>query len=201
MATDLFEIIATRRTIRRFDPEKKIETAHLVEMVQLGSLAPCRLNKQGWEFIILNDQNENKIIFENILWGIKNPSNKVFADSRYAPCAYIAILIDTNIKPSGFEYEVGACIQNIMIYAWSLRIGSVWLNSINREKLKTMLKIPDNKRLECLIGLGYPEHTSKTICQEGNNYSYFLDEALNLVVPKKELATLIHYNKYGDINE
>lgn len=194
---DIFKLFFTRRTIRRFQ-DKKIDRKLLEKMVQLGVMAPSRVNLQPWEFIIIYADKLKKEIFKDILWGAKNPINKVFADSRYAPVAYIALLVNTKIRSMGYEYEIGACIENIMLYAWSLGIGSVWLHALNRERIVSLLQIPKEKIFDSLIGLGYPAHKSIiTETPENNDFSYKVDENLDLIVPKRDIKTITYYNIYG----
>ncbi|MDD3735519.1 MAG: nitroreductase family protein [Candidatus Pacebacteria bacterium] len=193
---DIFKLIFSRRTIRRF-LNKKIDRSYLEKMVQLGALAPSRVNMQPWEFIIIDDEKLKRKIFKSILWGSKNPTNKVFADPQYAPAAYIAILVNARIRGAGYEYEIGACAENIMLYAWSLGIGSVWLHALNRKKIISLLQIPTGKIFDSLIGLGYPAHTSKIAKFSNDNYFYNIDESLNLIVPKRDIRTLTYHNIYG----
>ena len=160
---NLFKIISTRRSIRRFDSERNVDLETLKNMVKLGSLAPSRMNRQPWQFIIINDKETRGEIFKNILWGIKNPVNKNFADINYAPNSYVAILTDERIAKTGYEYETGACAENMMVYAWGLGIGSVWIHSINRENIVRLLKIPKEIKLDSVLALGYPNHVSKII--------------------------------------
>jgi len=193
---DIFKIISTRRTIRRF-LNKKVDKDLLEKMVQLGALAPSRVNMQAWEFIIIDDDKLKQEIFKNILWGVKNPINKVFSDLQYSPAAYIAILVNAKIRNEGYEYEIGACAENIMLCAWSLGVGSVWLHALNREKIISLLQIPTEKIFDSLIGLGYPAHTSKIAKFSNDNYLYNIDESLNLIVPKRDIKTLTYHNIYG----
>lgn len=194
--TNIYKVISTRRTLRRFKSTKNISIGYLEKMARLGALAPSRVNRQLWEFIIVKDPIVRKKVFANILWGSKNPLNKAFADPKYAPNAYIAIIINEKIGNTGYEYELGACAENIMIYAWSLGIGGVWIHSINKLEISKIIQLPKGKILDSVIGLGYPAHTSKVVkFKETQNYSY--DRNLNLLVPKREARYLIHYDKHG----
>lgn len=193
---DTFKSIITRRTIRRF-LNKKISKPVLQKMVRAGAMAPSRINMQPWEFIIIDDNKLKQEIFKNILWGVKNPINKLFADPQYAPAAYIVIIINSKIRNTGYEYEIGACAENIMLYARSLGIGSVWLHSLNKLEITSLLQIPKEKILDSLIGLGYPAHKSKVtkICR--NNYLYTVDRNLNIIVPKRDIKDITYHNIYG----
>jgi nitroreductase len=193
---NLFKTISTRRSIRRFDSKKNITQEVLRDIVELGSLAPSRLNMQPWQFIIINEEDIKSKIFENILWGSKNPANKIFSDISYAPNSYVVILVDEKIVKSGYEYELGACAENMMIYAWSLEIGSVWLHSLNREKIIAGLKIPEGVKLDSIIALGYPNHISETV-ELNDSCAYSVNDKNNLNVPKRSIDKIVFYNLYG----
>ena len=194
---NLFKIISTRRSIRSFDPDRNVDLETLKNMVKLGSLAPSRMNRQPWQFIIISEKKTRGEIFRNILWGSKNPVNKIFADINYAPNSYIAILTDERIAKTGYEYETGACVENMMVYAWGSGIGSVWIHSINKENIVRLLKIPKEIKLDSILALGYPSHTSK-ISDIKDGYGYSTDSKNNLLVPKREIEKLTFFNSYGN---
>jgi len=194
---NIFDIIKTRRTIRKFDNEKKINKSNLLKMVQLWVLYPSRMNKQPLEFIIIDDKELCKKIFSKILWWIKNKTNKVFADPVYAPNAYIAILHNKTILEKWFEYDIWWSAENIMIFANSLWIWSVWLHSILKIEISNLLNIPkDTYNLDSLIWLGYPHQTSETVKLDGDKTSYYIDDEHNLYVPKRDFNSIAHNNIY-----
>ena len=66
-------------------------------------------------------------------------------------------------RKASYSYEkdlmaVGACIQNMLLYIHSQKLGACWLGEIlnQRGKLQKALKIPGHLRLEAAIALGYP---------------------------------------------
>ncbi len=194
---DLFNVIKSRRTIRKFLNDKKIEKEILENIIELWALYPSRMNKQPLEYIIINDSIICNKIFLNILRGIKNKDNKVFANEGYAPVAYIAILHNKTILEKWFEYDVWASAQSMMIYANSLWIWSVWLHSILRKNIIDILNIPiDIYNLDSIIWLWYPWQNSITVDLVDNNTSYYLDWELNLYVPKRNLKDIIHINLF-----
>jgi len=193
---NLFKIISTRRSIRRFDSKRSIDQEILKDIVKLGSLAPSRLNMQPWQFIIITEEEAKNKIFENILWGSKNPVNKIFSDINHAPSSYVVILVDEKIAKTSYEYEIGACTENMMVYAWSLGIGSVWVHSLDKEKIIGYLKIPEGIKLNSIIAMGYPDHTSK-VAELNDSYAYSVDDNNNLTVPKRNIDKIVFYNLYG----
>ena len=193
---NLFKIISTRRSIRRFDSKRSIAQEILKDIVKLGSLAPSRLNMQPWQFIVINEEDSKSKIFENILWGSKNPANKIFSDINHAPNSYVVILVDEKIMRAGYEYELGACAENMMVYAWSLGIGSVWIHSLDKEKITSCLEIPAEIKLNSIIALGYPDHMSEVV-ELNDSYTYSVNDQNNLTVPKRDIDKIVFYNLYG----
>jgi len=47
-------------------------------------------------------------------------------------------------------------LENMVLAAWSLGIGSCWIGSFNEQKIKKLLKIPENWKIVALATLGYP---------------------------------------------
>ena len=188
--------IESRRTIRKFDHERDVPIEEMQEMVRLAALAPSRLNDQPLEYGIIKDTELCVAIFANILWGIRNKANVVFADPNFAPNAYIAILLNQVIRNKGHEYDVGASAENIMLYAQSLGVGSVFLHSLNRPRIAEILGVPETHRIDSLIGLGYPAHTSTIVPIEGTT-AYTLDPDHNIVLPKRDPKSITHHDRYG----
>jgi len=58
---------------------------------------------------------------------------------------------------------IGACIENMLLYAYSKQIGTCWLGEIlNKKKsIQKILKIPANFELTAVIALGYYSKLAK----------------------------------------
>lgn len=191
------ELVAKRRSIRRFE-DKKIDLNVLKNIVKCGRLYPSRGNRQPLKFILVDNEQMCGKIFDNILWGSKVSGYRVFNDKEYSPKAYILVLIDKNITNAGYEYEMGASIQNMLLCATENQIGSVWIKSADMKKIKELLEIEENNiEIDSLIALGYAKHTSKIIEME-DSYNTIIDDELNLNVPKRKERDIIFYNKYGN---
>ena len=191
------ELVAKRRSIRRFE-DKKIDLSVLKNIVKCGRLYPSRGNRQPLKFILVDNEQMCGKIFDNILWGSKVSGYRVFNDKEYSPKAYILVLIDKNITNAGYEYEMGASIQNMLLCATENQIGSVWIKSADMKKIKKLLEIEENNiEIDSLIALGYAKHTSKIIEME-DSFNTIIDDELNLNVPKRKERDIIFYNKYGN---
>jgi len=47
-------------------------------------------------------------------------------------------------------------LQNMVITAWVMGVGSCWIGSFNEDKVKRLLNISDNWRVVALVYFGYP---------------------------------------------
>jgi nitroreductase len=52
-------------------------------------------------------------------------------------------------------------MENMVIAAWTLGVGSCWIGACNEEKAKELLKIPDKWKVVALVTLGYPAEQPK----------------------------------------
>ena len=57
--------------------------------------------------------------------------------------------------------DAAIAMQNIVIAAWTLGVGSYWVGAFNEEKVKELLKIPDKLKVVALVTLGYPAEEPK----------------------------------------
>ena len=55
--------------------------------------------------------------------------------------------------------DAAIAMQNMVIAAWTLGVGSCWIGAFDEEKVKELLKIPDKWKVVALVTFGYPaEH-------------------------------------------
>lgn len=147
----LIDIILTRRSIRQYE-KKEITHEVLTQIFEAGRNAPSAANRQPLRFIVLND-NEMK----------KELSNGMF--NRFIKDSPVVIVgcADVNSLLTGKLAIVDAAIamQNMVIAAWTLGIGSCWIGDFNEKKVKELLKIPDKWKVVALVTLGYPAEQPK----------------------------------------
>ncbi len=186
---DFYEILKTRRSIRRFKQDP-VKTELLEKLVDVARYAPSGGNRQPWEFIAVNDTVINKTLFANIQW-LKSAGTP---PEGKEPTAYIVVL--ANPKLSGCYLEdCAAATQNILLSAWSEGIGSCWIGSLNSKNIRQLLSIPINLEITAVIALGYSDETASAE-EKKQSLMPYRDEKKVLKVPKKPLAEILHYNGY-----
>jgi nitroreductase len=189
----IYEVIAGRRTIRRFKPEP-VGREFLERLVDVGRLAPSAANMQPLEFIVVDEAGLKAEIFSCLKWaayiapeGDPKPGEE--------PAAYIVTLANTKVREKMFEYDIGAAMENMTLAALAEGVGSCWMLSIDRDKLRAALGVPENYRIDSVLALGYPAEDPAAEVM-GESCRYWKDADGRLHVPKRPLASVIHFNQF-----
>lgn len=191
----IYEIIKKRRSIRRFK-QKPIPFAILRKLVDAGRLAPSAANLQPWEFIIVNKKNVVDELFQYTRWAGYLGKEGAPKAGEF-PVAYIVILINSLRckKPQYAQADLGAVVQNMLLVATEIGLGSCWLGAIDRIGIAKLLKVPNNLTVEYVVALGYPDEKSISEPMK-RSHKYYRDKFGVLHVPKRPLSKILHLNKY-----
>jgi len=149
---DLKNIIYKRRSIRNF-LEKPIEREKIKQIIEAGNQAPSACNLQGWRFKILNDSEKQQIVKFGGADFIK-----------HAPLAIIVTYIKSDNPYKDNIQSASACIQNMILMATSLGIGSCWVCHLPPKwRLKHLLNIPSHYDPITCVVFGYPKYDLKKV--------------------------------------
>jgi nitroreductase len=163
----LIDTINSRRSIRHYK-NKDISRDTLNIILEAGRQAPSAANRQPLRFIVLKDfEIKNKLS--------KGLFNRFIKDSAITivGCAHTSdfitgkwSIIDTTIA-----------LQNMVITAWAIGVGSCWIGDFKEEKVKKLLEIPKGWKVVALISFGYSaEHPKQR--------------------KKKPIKNLVSFNKF-----
>jgi nitroreductase len=161
---DIFEVIRTRRSIRRFK-DKPVEDEKIRTLLEALRQSPSWSNLQCWRLIVVRD----KITREKI-------SNLSYVESFFAPLGYkanpsrkgiaeapVVIIACADPSQSGvlwdqpfYMTDIGIAAQNLMLAAHALGLGTVFVGVFKEEKLRDLLNIPQNIRIVGIFPIGYP---------------------------------------------
>ena len=139
------EAIAARRSIRRFKPEPIPEEA-LQAILLAGTQAPSGKNKQPWRFIVVQGearaemvdvmhQGIAKMVAQGEGVGSAEGSARIMAEAPvtvfvFNPAGlrpWLARSIDQMFTDLVDIQSIGAAIQNMLLAALDLGIGSLWI--------------------------------------------------------------------------
>jgi len=152
---DVFEVIRTRRSMRKFK-DTPVPRAVAERLIELGSWAPSNCDTQGWRFIIVDDKDLKKKIVDH----------GASAVVRTAP---LGILVCYDWRTDNLEYQdwlqsAAAAIQNMQLGAHELGLGSCWICHLpGQKRLQAIFGIPSHYRPVAYLALGYPGHGPKAV--------------------------------------
>ena len=186
----LEDIVKASRSYRRFHEEKPIEPETLKGLVDLARLSPSAANLQPLKYIISADPELNARIFPTLAWAgyLKDWPGPAEGER---PSAYIVILGDTEITRN-FGCDHGIAAQSIMLGAAEKGLGGCMIGSIDRQKLREALHIPDRYEILLVLALGYPKERVmlEEVPQDGD-IRYYRDPEGVHHVPKRRLDDIM----------
>lgn len=172
---ELEKAIITRRSIRKYS-NRLVEKEVIEKIIEAGTWAPSACNVQGWRFIVIDD----KSILNNI---VNNGAATFLRNINQA----IVVIYDNrsdNTEYSDYIQSASACIENMLLMATSLSVGTCWVNFLpSKSKLRKLLQIPPCFDPIALISLGY------------------YDQELNERARKYEKEEIISWNKFNAAGE
>jgi nitroreductase len=144
-----------RRSIRKYTP-KKISDNNIMMILKAAMYAPSAMNLQPWNFIVIDDT----IVIENTIKAIPHAEMIKHASHSILVCG------DSNKEKneSWLIQNCSAAIQNILLAAHSLGIGSCWIAIHGMDQIiinvKNLFQLPEGIIPIALISLGYPDETA-----------------------------------------
>ena len=145
---EVLNSILNRRSVRKFKPDI-IKEDDLIKIIEAARWAPSATNRQVCRYVVVND--------EKILQKIASETKIVFFKQKHA--AQCPAMVVVCCKSESWIEEIGAAIQNMLLTADALGIGSCWIGAFNRSLVREIVKIPDKYKIYALILLGYPNET------------------------------------------
>lgn len=151
---DFLELAADRYSVRSYS-DRPIESEKMERILKAGQLAPTAVNFQPQKIYVL-----------------KSPEaiGKIRSLTRFAYDAPVVLLVcadKTKVwrSPSEHGYDTGEMDASIvcthmMLEAWALGIGSVWVRGFDSRQVAKVFDLPEQVQPICLLPIGYPSDES-----------------------------------------
>ena len=154
---DVSEAIQGRRSIRNYKkqplPENTVE-----KIVDAARMAPSAGNVQPYEFVIAQEEKT------------KQQLSQAAYNQRDLQEAPLVIVVCADEKCASQSYgdrgktlyciqDTAAAIQNILLTAYSLGLGSCWIGAFKEEQVKKVINAPAGIRPVAMIPIGYPNES------------------------------------------
>ena len=162
---ELDKVISTRRSVRKYQ-NKEISLELINQIIYAGSLAPSAHNRQPWDVIVVK-KDKSKIVDIMKEYCITNNEDEsiIKTANTINNCDTLLLVYCNNFNQLEYNIlSVGAMIQNMLLKATDLNIGSVWIANVcpMKEKINHLLNINSNEKLlVSAVALGYPNQELK----------------------------------------
>ncbi len=150
---ELSEAILTRRSVRNFR-QGNIPDDSIREMIKAAIYAPSAGNCQPWHFYVVKDAVMRKKVFE------KACRQEFLAD------APILIIVCMDCNESASRYgdrgktlysiqDTAAAVQNMLLSATDLGLGSCWCGDFDERSLQEILQMDKGRIPVAIVAVGY----------------------------------------------
>lgn len=141
----LIDAVLSRRSIRSYE-KKEIPKEVLDQILEAGRLAPSAANKQPWHFIVVTDEEIKQELSKGLF-------SRFIKD---APLTIVGCAHKDRIAGRWSVISTVIALQNMVIAAWALGVGSCWIGAFGEDKVRKLLNIPDRYNVVAVIPFGYP---------------------------------------------
>ena len=156
VTNDVLELIRKRRTIRKFTPDH-VSDEMLEVLLDAASVAPSRLNHRPLYYVVIRDDD------------VKTKVAEALRVRPYIEQASVVIAVCADPRISAtWELDGSAAIENMLLAATSLGLGSAWVGSKGSkfwkravQALRTSAAVPENIEVVSLVCIGYPDEEKR----------------------------------------
>ena len=171
---ELNEAIKGRKSIRKFT-SKKPDWRKIIEAIHSTQYAPMAGGLFHMKFVIIDDE---ELIMEISKWA----EQSFIAEAKYVVAAVSKEKIVTTPFPENGKHfsaqQAGSAIQNFLLSLEETRLSTCWIGHFNEEKVKKLLKIPEDHKIEALFPIGYA------------------NELPNATKPKSDIYNILYFNEW-----
>jgi len=185
---DFFEIVGSRASVRRFKPDPVPDDA-IEKILWAATRAPTAGGRENWFFVVVKSEEARREVHRLLIEAhlryaervARMPPERVerwrraMEGGMYLAPIYIAFYTDLGKLTSGGSRDVNdpeflmeiqsvaAAMENAVLAAWSLGLGSVWLGVplLLEEEFNRVLKPPPGYKLMGMLAVGYPAEEVK----------------------------------------
>lgn len=179
---DLLEIIKERRSIRRYKGAP-VKREDVLKVLEAARWAPSWANVQPWHFVLVTEREMKEKLIQAV--HSKRAAEAIIqAPLTIVACAQLGksgYLRGEAVSDKGdwHMFDMGLAMENIVLMAHSLGLGTVHVGHIDAKKAEQILGLSAGMVVVEMTPLGYPDEAAKA-------------------PPRKELKEFVSANRYGN---
>ena len=145
-----WKVLKSRRSVRRFK-KNPLDRQTLLSILEAARFAPSACNEQHWTLIIVESSH------------LKTQLVEAGVSSLILRAPHVIVVAYREERLSYKSTSAAAAAENILLAATEAGVGSLWVSpSGDLPRIKSILGIPKEFAIVCLVLLGYPRSETKT---------------------------------------
>jgi len=184
---EVFEAIKTRRSIRKYKPTP-VDDKTLEQVMEAAQWAPSWANTQCWRFMVIREPAMKAELADTLRGSRPESTNPATDAIKNAPLVIVACAEkkrsghyhgepSTDKGDGWLMFDVALAMQNLVLAAHALGLGTVHVGLFDAKKAESILGIPEGYCVVEMTPLGYPDQEAKA-------------------PPRKELSEIVFYEKF-----
>ncbi|MCA9002505.1 MAG: nitroreductase family protein [Planctomycetes bacterium] len=175
---DTFEAIATRRSVKHFDPEHRFTEAEIRQLLEAAMLSPTSFNLQNWRFVVVTDpelkqelraasynqaQFTDASIIVYLVFDKEAHSRQPQRYWRHAEPEIGQMMVgmiqgvyegnEPLVRDEG-QRSCGIAGQTLMLAARSMGYDSCPIVGIDKKKTAALLRMPEDHEISFAVTIG-----------------------------------------------
>ena len=153
-----FELVETRRSIRRFE-DKEVEEEKIRKILEAFRLAPSSSNSQPWHVVVVQDKEVISALSKAAPLG----SRFVISWMSVAPLVFVLAVrrklthrVARAFGHSNLWLDAGIAGEHLILAAHALGLGTCWIGWFSERKVRKLVGLTKSHEVVALIPCGYP---------------------------------------------
>lgn len=148
------ELMARRWSPRAFDPDRAVERAQVLALLEAARWGPSCFNEQPWRFLVFDGsdpdarQRARDCLVEGNAW------------ARRAPLLILSVArhdFTRNDKPNRHaQHDVGLATENLVLQATALGLATHQMAGYDADRARREFRIPEGYTPMAMIAVGHP---------------------------------------------
>ncbi len=155
---EIHRAIQTLKSTKKY-LDKEVDWVKLTDILDAIRHTPSAGDIANWRVVVVKDKK------------IKEEIAKVSADQLWIAGAPVLLVIcndqsemERMFKGKADHYSTQSCaagIQNILLLANSAGVDSAWVRTFNADRIRKILDMPDDVKIDAIVTLGYADKREK----------------------------------------
>lgn len=157
------ELVLKRQSDRKYSPAS-VEKEDILKCLEAARLAPSACNSQPWKFVVVDDRTK--------LLEISDAAIGLGMNKFTVQVPVLVAVVQENmnlsakagsiVKSKDYSMmDLGIAVEHFCLQAAELGLGTCIMGWFDEKRVRKVLGVPRNRRIQLLIALGHPDSPTR----------------------------------------